>query len=83
MREAVSVSTARTPIGKACRGSFNDTQAQHLAAHAVGEALKRAGFEGGEVEDIVLGCAMQEGASRYNVARQAALRAGLPTRWRG
>jgi acetyl-CoA C-acetyltransferase len=79
MREAVVVSTARTPIGKAYRGSFNDTQAPHLAAHALTAAVERAGIDGGEIEDVVLGCAMQEGTSGYNVARQAALRAGLPT----
>ena len=79
MREAVVVSTARTPIGKAYRGSFNDTQAQHLAAHALTAAVERAGIDGGEIEDVVLGCAMQEGTSGYNIARQAALRAGLPT----
>ncbi|MFT4010399.1 MAG: acetyl-CoA C-acyltransferase [Nocardioidaceae bacterium] len=78
MREAVIVSTARTPIGKAYRGAFNDTQAQAMAAHAIGAALSRAGVEGGEVEDVILGCAMQEGSSGYNVARQASLRAGLP-----
>ena len=79
MREAVVVSTARTPIGKAYRGALADTQAQHLAAHALAAALERAGVEGGDVEDVVLGCGMPEGTSGYNVARQAALRAGLPT----
>lgn len=78
MREAVIVSTARTPIGKAYRGAFNNTQPQHLAAHAVAAAAERAGVEGGEIEDLVLGCAMPEGATGYNTARQAALRAGLP-----
>jgi acetyl-CoA C-acetyltransferase len=78
MREAVVVSTARTPIGKAYRGSFNHTQGQHLAAHAISGALDRAGVAGEEVEDLVLGCAMPEGTTGYNVARQAALRAGLP-----
>ncbi|MFD4137487.1 acetyl-CoA C-acyltransferase [Streptomyces sp. NPDC058572] len=78
MREAVIVSTARTPIGKAYRGAFNDTQAQELAAHALSHAVQRAGLEGGEVEDVVFGCAMQQGSSGGNVARQAALRAGLP-----
>jgi acetyl-CoA C-acetyltransferase len=79
MREAVIVSTARTPIGKAYRGALADTQAQHLAAHALSAALERAGVDGGEVEDLVLGCGMPEGTSGCNVARQAALRAGLPT----
>lgn len=61
MREAVIVSTARTPIGKAYRGAFNDTQAQELAAHALSHAVRRAGLEGGEVEDVILGCAVQQG----------------------
>ncbi|MGE9808932.1 acetyl-CoA C-acyltransferase [Janibacter sp. G1551] len=79
MREAVIVSTARTPIGKAYRGRLKDIPAPELAAHAINAALARASVDGGEVEDVVLGCAMQEGTSGYNVARQAALRAGLPT----
>ena len=78
MREAVIVSTARTPIGKAFRGSFNDTSAQELAAHAITGAVSRAGLEGGEIEDVILGCANPEGTTGYTVARQAALRAGLP-----
>ncbi|MEW1779513.1 acetyl-CoA C-acyltransferase [Streptomyces sp. NPDC086777] len=77
MREAVVVATARTPVGKAYRGSFNDTQGQHLASHAITGALARAGLDGAEVDDVVLGCAMPEGSTGYNVARQAALRAGL------
>ncbi|MCD9153903.1 acetyl-CoA C-acyltransferase [Aeromicrobium duanguangcaii] len=79
MREAVVVSTARTPIGKAYRGAFNNTQAQQLAGHAIAEAVKRAGIDGSEVEDVVLGAAMQQGSSGFNIARQGALRAGLPT----
>lgn len=78
MREALIVSTARTPIGKAFRGSFNDTSGPHLGAHAIGNALTRAGVTGDEVDDVVLGCAMPEGTTGFNVARQAALRAGLP-----
>src|ERR1700734_634120 len=78
MREAVIVSTARTPIGKAYRGAFNDTSGQELAAHAISHAVQRAGLEGSEVEDVILGCAMQEGSTGLNVARQALLRAGLP-----
>lgn len=78
MRDAVLVSTARTPIGKAFRGAFSDTAGQHLAAHAITAALTKAGVEGGEVEDVILGCAMPEGSTGFNVARQAALRAGLP-----
>ena len=78
MREAVIVSTARTPIGKAYRGSFNDTQAQALGGHAIAEAVKRAGIDSASVEDVIMGCAMQQGSSGLNVARQALLRAGLP-----
>ncbi|MGE0224966.1 MAG: acetyl-CoA C-acyltransferase [Acetobacteraceae bacterium] len=79
MRSAVIVSTARTPIGRAYRGAFNDTQAQALAGHAIAEAVKRAGVAPAEVEDVVLGAALQQGSQGSNVARQAALRAGLPT----
>src|SRR5271165_6673077 len=79
MREAVIVSTARTPIGKAYRGAFNDTQAQALGGHVIASALKRASVEGGEVDDVVMGAAVQQGSTGFNVARQSALRAGLPT----
>lgn len=79
MREAVIVGTARTPIGKAYRGALSGVSAPEMAAHAIAAALGCTSVEGGEVEDVVLGCAMQEGTSGYNVARQAALRAGLPT----
>ena len=78
MREAVIVSTARTPIGKAYRGAFNDTQAQELAGHAIKHAVERAGIEPGEVEDVVIGAALQQGSTGSNIGRQAAMRAGLP-----
>src|SRR5215218_3460068 len=78
MREAVIVSTARTPIGKAYRGAYNNTQGQEIAGHAIAHAVKRAGIDPGEVEDVVLGCALQQGSTGGNVARQALLRAGLP-----
>jgi acetyl-CoA C-acetyltransferase len=78
MREAVIVSTARTPIGKAYRGAFNDTQGQELAAHVVAEAVRRAGVDPAEIEDVVLGAALQQGSTGFNIARQAAIRAGLP-----
>ena len=78
MREAVIVSTARTPIGRAYRGAFNDTQGQALAGHVVAEAVRRAGIDPAEVEDVVLGAALQQGSTGFNVARQAAIRAGLP-----
>ena len=78
MREAFIVSTARTPIGKAYRGAFNDTQAQALAAHAIANAVSRAGVAPEEIDDVILGAALQQGSTYMNVARQAALRAGLP-----
>jgi acetyl-CoA C-acetyltransferase len=78
MREAVIVSTARTPIGKAYRGAYNNTQGQELAAIAISNAVKRAGIDPAEVEDVILGCALQQGSTGGNVARQALLRAGLP-----
>ena len=78
-RDVVVVSTARTPIGKAYRGAFNDTPAQTLAGHAISNAVSRAGIEGGEVGDVIMGAALQQGATGGNIARQALLRAGLPT----
>jgi len=78
MRDALIVSTARTPIGKAYRGAFNNTQAQELIGHAVSHAVSRAGLEGHEVEDCVIGAALQQGATGGNIARQAVIRAGLP-----
>ena len=78
MRDAVIVSTARTPIGKAYRGAFNATTPQALAAHAIEHAVRRAGVDGGEISDCVLGAALQQGHSGGNIARQAVVRAGLP-----
>ncbi|AIT06160.1 acetyl-CoA acetyltransferase [Sphingomonas taxi] len=78
MRSAVIVSTARTPIGRAYRGAFNDTTPQALAAHAISHAVQRAGLDGAEVEDVVIGAALQQGHQAGNIARQSALRAGLP-----
>ncbi|WGH90105.1 acetyl-CoA C-acyltransferase [Auritidibacter ignavus] len=78
MTEAVIVSTARTPIGRAYKGAFNDTQGQELAGHAIAEAVKRAGISPEEIDDVVFGCALQQGSTGNNIARQAALRAGLP-----
>lgn len=78
MADAVIVSTARTPIGKAYRGAFNITPAPTLAGHAIKQAVARAGIDSAEIEDVVLGCAKQEGTSGDNVARQALLRAGIP-----
>ena len=84
MRDAVIVSTARTPIGKAYRGAFNDTQAQALAGHAITHAVQRAGLAadeiaGGLIGDVVMGAALQQGSTHINVARQGLIRAGLPT----
>ena len=78
MAEAVVVSTARTPIGKAYRGAFNNTHGASMAGHVIKKAVERAKIEPDEVEDVILGCAMPEGATGGNIARQAALRAGLP-----
>ncbi|HEX2677373.1 MAG TPA: beta-ketoacyl synthase N-terminal-like domain-containing protein, partial [Polyangiales bacterium] len=78
MREAVIVSTARTPIGKAYRGAFNDTEAPTLGGHVIAAAVSRAKLEPGEVEDVIMGCAMQEGSQGFNTARQCAVAAGLP-----
>ena len=78
MKDAVIVSTARTPIGKAYRGAFNNTEAPTLGAHAIREAVTRAGIAPDEVDDVVMGCAMQQGSSGQNVARQSSLAAGLP-----
>jgi acetyl-CoA C-acetyltransferase len=78
MREAVIVSTARTPIGKAYRGAFNLTHGAELGGHVIKHAVARAKVEPAEVEDVAMGCALPEGATGGNIARQAAIRAGLP-----
>jgi len=78
MRSAVIVSTARTPIGKAYRGAFNMTTAPTLGGHAIKHAVARAGIDGAEVEDVIMGCAMQQGTTSMNIGRQAALAGGLP-----
>lgn len=78
-KEAVIVSTARTPIGKAYRGAFNDTDAPTLGGHAIAAAVERAGIDPGEVDDVVIGCAMQQGSSGYNIGRTAGVAAGLPS----
>lgn len=79
MREAVIVSTARTPIGKAYRGAFNNTYGATLAGHSIAAVVERAGLDPAEVDDVVFGCALEQGTTGNNIARQAALRAGLPT----
>ena len=78
MKEAVIVSTARTPLGKAYRGAFNMTQSPTLAGWAIREAVSRAGVAPEEIEDVVLGCAMPQGTSGVNIGRIGALAAGLP-----
>ncbi len=78
MTQAVIVSTARTPIGKAYRGAFNNTEGATLLGHAIEHAVKRAGIDPAEVEDVVMGAAMQQGTTGGNIARKALLRAGLP-----
>ena len=78
MVDAVIVSTARTPIGRAVRGAFNLTHGADMAGHVISHAVKRAGIDPASVEDVTLGCANPEGATGGNIARQAAIRAGLP-----
>lgn len=78
MKEAVIVSTARTPIGKAYRGGFNNLQAPTMGAHAIRAAVERAGIEADRVEDCIMGAALTQGTSGMNIGRNAALRAGLP-----
>ncbi len=78
MREAVIVSTARTPIGKAYRGAFNNTPSPTLASHAINAAVERSGVDPAEIEDLIMGCALTQGSSVMNIGRMAGLRAGLP-----
>jgi acetyl-CoA C-acetyltransferase len=78
MTQAVIVSTARTPLAKSWRGAFNMTHGATLGGHAVKAAVERAGIEAGAIEDVLIGCATPEGATGSNIARQIALRAGLP-----
>src|SRR5579862_5841476 len=78
MREAAIVSAARTPIGKAFRGAFNQTHGATLAGHVVKTAVERAGVDPAEVDDVVIGVGLPEGATGNNLGRVAALRAGLP-----
>ncbi|WP_137920709.1 acetyl-CoA C-acyltransferase [Hydrogenophaga sp. 2FB] len=78
MTNAVIVSTARTPLAKSWKGAFNMTHGATLGGHAVQHAVQRAGIEAAEVDDVIMGCANPEGATGANIARQIALRAGLP-----
>jgi acetyl-CoA C-acetyltransferase len=83
MPEAAIVSAARTPIGRAFRGAFNQTHGATMAGHAIEQAVKRAGVDPAEVEDVVIGTGLPEGATGHNIGRVAALRAGLPERVAG
>ena len=78
MPRAVIISAARTPIAKAYRGAYNNTPPQQLAGHAIAAAVKRAGIDPADVDDVIFGAALQQGATGSNIARQSALRAGLP-----
>jgi len=78
MRDAVVVSSARTPIGRAYRGAFNNTESPTLGGHAIKHAVERAGLEPAEVEDVIMGCGLPQGSQGANIARLAALTAGLP-----
>jgi acetyl-CoA C-acetyltransferase len=78
MREAVIVAARRTPIGKAYRGAFNNTYGATLAAHSIAAVVEQAGIDPAEVDDVAMGCALQQGTTGNNIARQAALRAGMP-----
>ena len=78
MREAVIVSAARTPIGKAYRGAYNKTAAPTLASYSIKEAVDRAGIDPKEVEDVVMGCAQQQGTQAINIGRLSGIAAGLP-----
>ncbi|MDA9686341.1 acetyl-CoA C-acyltransferase [bacterium] len=78
MREAVIVSAARTPIGKAYRGAFNNTGAPTLGSYSIKEAISRAGIEASEVEDVIMGCAQQQGTQALNIGRLSGMAAGLP-----
>lgn len=78
MTDAVIVSTARTPLAKSWKGAFNMTHGATLGGHVIKAAIERARIDGAEVDDVLMGCANPEGATGWNIARQALLRAGLP-----
>lgn len=78
MKDAVIAAAARTPIGKAWRGAFNNTKAPTLGGHVIAEAVRRAGLEAEEIDDVIVGCAMQMGTTGWNIGRTSALAAGLP-----
>ena len=78
MTDAVIVSAARTPIGKAYRGLFNNTEAPTMGGHAIRAAVERAGVDPAEIDDVIMGCAMPQGTTSLNIGRMAALAGGLP-----
>lgn len=78
MKQAAIVSTARTPIGRAFKGAFNNTKAPTMAGHAIAEVVRRAGIEGAQVDDVIMGAAMQGGTTGWNIGRMSAFAAGLP-----
>ena len=78
MRDALIVSTARTPLGKSYRGTFNNTTAPTMAGWSIEEAVKRSGVDPSKVDDVIMGAALQQGTTHANIARNAALAAGLP-----
>ncbi|MEY2720748.1 MAG: hypothetical protein RL597_193, partial [Pseudomonadota bacterium] len=77
-REAVIVSTARTPLAKSWKGALNLTHGATMGAHVIKSAVERAGIDPASIDDVIMGCGNPEGATGLNIARQAALRAGLP-----
>ena len=79
MNQAVILSTARTPIGKAYRGSFNDTDAPTLASYSIKASIEKAGIDPSEIEDVILGAAVQQGTQGYNIGRLASVASSLPT----
>ncbi|MBW1687637.1 MAG: acetyl-CoA C-acyltransferase [Deltaproteobacteria bacterium] len=79
MNDAVIVSTARTPMGRAYRGAFNNLEAPTMGAHVISHAVQRAGVDPGEIDDVIMGVALQQGTQGFNLARQSAMAAGFPT----
>ena len=78
MREAAIVATARTPIGKAYKGAFNNLESPTLLGLPISEAIKRSGVDPAEISDCVIGCALQQGTQTFNIGRLSAMAAGLP-----
>jgi acetyl-CoA C-acetyltransferase len=78
MKEAVIVSAARTPIGRAFRGAFNNLESPSMSSHAITAAVTRSGVDPAEIDDCIMGAAMQQGTQTMNLGRQAAMASGLP-----